>query len=298
MKSESLMRALNSIDDELIEEAKPQPLPIKTAQRHIWLKYGSLAAGLLLFGLIGSGLYALQDDNNIESDDGFDSVVTAGADGSETSNEDLTSTDSQKSSLQSAGMVDIQLNPASGETRVVVEDQGSYIVNAQINSVEQDAEIKLDLDVQQESLLDSDLVLNEEKQTEFALHTGMEYDQFTQTLPQDWQLLTLSAIWTKSDQNLEQSQAYDTLHDYVFEYQDRHQGQWKISMSAIAEPLRDYWFADENDYISTVNQTPMKIYSLSDNWLALFEYNGLNFDIEANNVSIEEFLSVLYSIVK
>ena len=100
-------------------------------------------------------------------------------------------------------------------------------------------------------------------------------------------------LYTRS--NLEVN-AFDILRDYVFEYTNENGGQIIISFSEIGKPLRDYYIIDGKS--SKINDIDVIIAQYENTFMVTFEYNNIFFDIETNNITIEELKSLLKSIVK
>lgn len=69
-----------------------------------------------------------------------------------------------------------------------------------------------------------------------------------------------------------------------------------IKWSLDSEPIRDYYF-DLDGKKSYINGKCLNIYSYEDSYMVLFEYNGINYDIETTNVSIDELVGLLESII-
>ena len=71
-----------------------------------------------------------------------------------------------------------------------------------------------------------------------------------------------------------------------------------IAFSKDNEPLRDYFFDDKGEKYTTINGENIKIYSYKNSYIAVFSYNGVNFDIETSNADINDFKSILELIIK
>lgn len=69
-----------------------------------------------------------------------------------------------------------------------------------------------------------------------------------------------------------------------------------IKWSLNGKPIRDYYF-DFDGKKSYINGKCLNIYSYEDSYMVLFEYNGINYDIETTNVSIDELVGLLESII-
>ena len=69
-----------------------------------------------------------------------------------------------------------------------------------------------------------------------------------------------------------------------------------IKWSLDSKPIRDYYF-DLDGKKSYINGKCLNIYSYEDSYMVLFEYNGINYDIETTNVGIDELVGLLESII-
>ena len=54
----------------------------------------------------------------------------------------------------------------------------------------------------------------------------------------------------------------------------------------------------EDMNVSKINNTNVKIMVNDNNYIAIFSYNNINYDIETNGISKEEFINILNSIIK
>ena len=70
-----------------------------------------------------------------------------------------------------------------------------------------------------------------------------------------------------------------------------------INFSRKNKPFRDYHF-DDVAFYSIINDTKIKIFKYEDIYFTEFIYNGVNFDIELQNVDKEELVVLLKSIIK
>ncbi len=50
--------------------------------------------------------------------------------------------------------------------------------------------------------------------------------------------------------------------------------------------------------VSKINNTNVKIMINGNNYIVIFSYNNINYDIETNGISKEEFINLLNSIIK
>ena len=103
-------------------------------------------------------------------------------------------------------------------------------------------------------------------------------------------------VWVKSDPN---SNEYDILNNYNFYYRNTSNNRIIIiSLSDKFKPLRC-----PSDYVlnypkSVVNGHEVLIIKNQNRFLSIFSYKGYNFDIESYDISEEEFINLLSSIIK
>lgn len=90
---------------------------------------------------------------------------------------------------------------------------------------------------------------------------------------------------------------YNKLNNYLVSTYTENKSI-NIAFSKDNEPLRDYFFDDKGDKYTTINGENIKIYSYKNSYIAVFSYNGVNFDIETSNADINDFKSILELIIK
>lgn len=93
------------------------------------------------------------------------------------------------------------------------------------------------------------------------------------------------------------NQKYNKLNNYVIS-SNKEDKSIMIAFSKDNEPLRDYFFDDKGDKYTTINGENIKIYSYKNSYIAVFSYNGVNFDIETSNADINDFKIILELIIK
>ena len=71
-----------------------------------------------------------------------------------------------------------------------------------------------------------------------------------------------------------------------------------IAFSNEYEPLRDYFFGDEGSKVSKINDFELTIYRYENSYMTTFKYNDINFDIETTDITEQEFIDLLVSIIK
>lgn len=91
---------------------------------------------------------------------------------------------------------------------------------------------------------------------------------------------------------------YDILKDYVFDYYNEKKNKnIRIAFSKNSKPLRDYLF-DSVDNKSYINGIELVIYQYDNSYYVEFYNNDCYYDIETNNVTIEEVKLLLKSIIE
>ena len=103
----------------------------------------------------------------------------------------------------------------------------------------------------------------------------------------------ISGVYTKSDYSKEE---YDILHDYSFLFGDDDQKSIKVNLSLTGTPLRDYFF-ESTDEISSIEGIEITLYNFRDRYLARFSNNEVNFGVESQGISEEDFISFIKSLI-
>lgn len=104
------------------------------------------------------------------------------------------------------------------------------------------------------------------------------------------------AIYVKKDKN---SKDYDILNHYELWCENNSNNRRiMIAFSDKYEPLRDYFFGDEGSKVSRINDFELTIYKYENSYMTTFTYNDINFDIETNDITEQEFIDLLVSIIK
>lgn len=127
-------------------------------------------------------------------------------------------------------------------------------------------------------------------------------------IPKDINNSTYSAVYVKNvndeknfyddDYYTTSSNNYDKLNNYAFNYKNSSNDRnILISFSDTNKPLRDYHF-DKIGKQSKINNTNLTIYKYENLYMTEFTYQNVNYDIETSNVSEEELINLLKSIVK
>lgn len=182
-----------------------------------------------------------------------------------------------------------QANPPHPEEGVTEPD-------IQLSVNEADAMISTDMDVQ---FAYYDKLPQDEWETvlaEFDSFTGIGYDEFVSKLPDKWEMSAFYSASTRGYKDGELSDEY-SLHDYVFEAQTDNGGRATIALCSFEEPLRDCFVDCNNPKQSVINDTSLVVYRYSDCYMVQFSYNNVNYDIETQNITLDELQSLLLGIL-
>ena len=129
-------------------------------------------------------------------------------------------------------------------------------------------------------------------------------------IPEDFDNTEYNLIYVSSQENnkvnnveaMESQMAekqYDILNNYSFVYSStKNQRRINISFSKENEPIRDYFFTEENSKNSKINNVELKIYNYEETYFTKFIYNNYYFDIETRNITEEELITLLKSIMQ
>lgn len=176
---------------------------------------------------------------------------------------------------------------------VKLKDIGINYIAKNNSTVEQTENIELNINkikVMSQASLDADIKTIEIKN----LPERFEFMENIK-VPSGFKLDHSYNVYTRSDIN---SDEYDTLHDYVFYYQ-KDDGEKNINLvfSEIEEPLRDYYINNTMHKKSKIGDIELLISQFNTTYIVTFNNNGINFDIETNNISENELVELLESII-
>lgn len=114
-------------------------------------------------------------------------------------------------------------------------------------------------------------------------------------IPSDLTKSSYYAIYTRNAQ----SDDYTNLNCYVFYYSnDAGNKNIRVAFSNNGTPIRDYYFDESSAKNSNINNHDLLIYQYQKTYFAKFNYNNSNFDIETNNISLDELTLLLKGIIK
>lgn len=107
--------------------------------------------------------------------------------------------------------------------------------------------------------------------------------------------ISMYAIYGRKNKS---DKEYNVFNCYNIVYINREDNkEININFSRKNKPFRDYHF-DDVAFYSIINDTKIKIFKYEDIYFTEFIYNGVNFDIELQNVDKEELVVLLKSIIK
>lgn len=121
------------------------------------------------------------------------------------------------------------------------------------------------------------------------------YDLLDLSIPKDINEKDVYGIYPNNGNNTESNRAYN----YNLVYKNvKSNRNINIGFSKENKPIRDYHFDDNGSKISRINDTELKIYRYEELYMTEFNYKGINYDIETSNISQEELILLLQSIIK
>ncbi len=130
---------------------------------------------------------------------------------------------------------------------------------------------------------------------EFENEMGISKENFETKIPDKFISTNFysSSIKGYKDSNL--SNEYK-IHDYVFEYKTENGGEIFIAICKDEKPLRDYYFEFKGKK-SKIGNTELEISQYNNKYMATFEFNNVNYDIETTDITENELLELLQSIL-
>lgn len=125
-------------------------------------------------------------------------------------------------------------------------------------------------------------------------------------VPEDFNKIEYNLIYVSDNKNNKtdnvedaREKKYDILNNYSYiYYNEKNERSINISFSNNNEPVRDYFFTEENSKISKINNIELKIYNYEKIYFTEFIYNDYYFDIETRNITQEELITLLASIIQ
>lgn len=114
-------------------------------------------------------------------------------------------------------------------------------------------------------------------------------------IPKDLDKFYGYGVYTKNDSNNE----YNILDSYVYEYFNLDNNRKiKITFSNTNKSIRDYFFDIDDVKESNINDNKLIVYQSEDIYFTEFKYNEYYFDIENHEITTDELIFILKSIIK
>lgn len=160
------------------------------------------------------------------------------------------------------------------------QDDKTNSINIVVNKIPKASTTKFDADIKEVSFDNSNLpnILNDDL-----------------IIPSDLNKSTYHGIYTKGDQDDD----YNVLNCYVYNYYNEIDNKnIRIAFSNENKPIRDYHFSENGSTKSRINEHDLIIYQYAETYFVEFSYKDYNFDIETNNITLEELTLLLTSIIK
>ncbi len=130
---------------------------------------------------------------------------------------------------------------------------------------------------------------------EFKVTNGISYEDFTNKIPEKFMYCNFYTISTRGYKDNNLFNEY-RKHDYVFEYRKDNDGEIIIALCKEEEPLRDYFFEFKGKK-SKIGNTELEISQYNNKYMATFKFDNVYYDIETTNITENELLELLQSIL-
>lgn len=175
------------------------------------------------------------------------------------------------------------------EKYIVITSDENYNYYAKLN----DFEISIKINkLNNLSITKLDLDIKDVETNNMTFPNAFDYNKVK--LPNDINKIKKSIIYTKN----EKQNDYTNLNSHILNYyNDNEAKNIRVAFSDKNKPVRDYYFSDENAAISIIKDKSLMIYSYEKTFFVEFHYNNYYFDIEANNISQDELIDLLGSII-
>ena len=130
---------------------------------------------------------------------------------------------------------------------------------------------------------------------EFKVANEISYENFINKIPENFNYLNFYTISMRGYKDANLPNEY-RKHDYVFEYGTENKGKIFIALCKDEKPLRDYEFEFRGEK-SQIGNTELEISQYNNQYIATFEFNNVNYDIETTDITENELLELLQSIL-
>lgn len=194
---------------------------------------------------------------------------------------------------------DTQLPVSPDVTQIDTDSQYVNMDNIRVNYVGSAGEgkskidgILTDMDIQNDALIEDSLSLKALNQ-HFTEFLGISYEEYIAKLPEG---LELDALYELKTRNSPNDNDY-SLHDYVFTFKHRSGGEVRLALSPYGKPLRDWFILYDAPLTSEICGKELVITSHGSVLLTVFEHNGVWYDIEADGISVEDFVILICAVI-
>ncbi len=277
MKKEDLFDTLGEIDNQYIKEAHRKN---KRKNNFTWAKWGAMAVCFAILVLcIPMARYLFRENANNTP------KVENAEEANSHSYVDLAASKEEKTDRKEA-----------------VDDSKPESVVLVINKVDEMLTVALDIDVKITSSGELSYDAWQMILDEFQKNIGVSYDAFTASMSEQWGMDNFYFVsvpgekkWTEESDS--ETEVEYHLHDYVFTYKTENGGEATIALCTYEEPLRDYFIKGDNPKKSEINGAYITIYEYENIYMTQFSIGNVNYDIELNNVSLDELETLLTSII-
>lgn len=135
----------------------------------------------------------------------------------------------------------------------------------------------------------------EEILKEFEENIGISKSEFEGKIPDKFILTNFYTAKIPGYKDANLSDNYKT-HDYVFEYRTENNGEVIIAICKDEKPLRDYYFEFKGKK-SKIGNIELEIVQYENKYMVNFESNNINYDIETNEITENELVELLQTIL-
>ena len=88
-----------------------------------------------------------------------------------------------------------------------------------------------------------------------------------------------------------------SFHDYVFIFKDQSGCEVRLALSPFGEPIRDWFILYDAPFTSEICGEELVITGHGSVLFTVFEHDGVWYDIEADGISVEEFVILLCAVI-
>ncbi len=184
-------------------------------------------------------------------------------------------------------------NKKNNKADIIFEEKNNSM-EININKIKEKSLARVDCDVKIVSKA-------EHTNANDSLTTDVENIEILENIkiPEDFNNTKYNLIYVDNEKNKMEEKEYSQLNNYNYIYNNtKNQRSINISFSNENKPIRDYFFTEENSEVSKINNVELKIYNYEKSYFTEFIYKGYYFDIETCDITQEELINLLTSIIK